>query len=213
MRVSDLILCMVLLSVTPSRSSGWYLPHHPTTITTYRKAINEEDIEVAAIDAHDVSDPGIEAASMEAAVVLAADLVEEHVKKHDERKKNVSAYFNKMKSMFQTFSRRNLYQDLMQVRGAEAKFAKDLSNIAAVEHVEKEEEMEENRNNNGEDRNGEKGEDTVYAKNDATLRAISVEDHYKSMDKDIKTIERLIKEADQADRSVVCSFSCLLCGI
>lgn len=106
-----------------------------------------------------------------------------------------------MKTMFHTFSHRNLYKDLMQVKEAEAKFAKDLSNAAAVEHVEKEEEMEENRNNK-EDRNGEKGEDTVYAKkNDATLRAISVEDHYKSMDRDIKTIERLIKEADQADRS------------
>ena len=209
MRVSDLILCMVLLSVTPSRSSGWYLPHHPTTITTYRKAINEEDIEAAAIDAHDVSDPGIEAASMEAAVVLAADLVEEQMKKHDERKKNISSYFNKMKTMFHTFSHRNLYEDLMQVKDAEAKFATDLSNVAAVEHVEEEEELQEDDER---DEDGEKGEETVYSKkNDETPRAITVEEHYKSMDKDIKTIERLIKEADQADRSEVCMFFLLIC--
>jgi len=86
MRVSDLILCVVLLSITPSGSSGWYLQPTATT-TTYRKAITDEDMEAAVIDAHDLSDPGIEAASMEAAVVLAADLAEEQMKKHDEQKR------------------------------------------------------------------------------------------------------------------------------
>ena len=160
-------------------------------------------MEAAVIDAHDLSDPGIEAASMERAVVMAADLAEEQMKKHDEHEKNVSSYFNDMKSMFQTFSRRHLYNDLMQVKDEEAKFATDLSNVAAVEHVE-EAEMQEDEMR---DEDGEKGEDTVYAKNnDETPRATSVEEHYKSMDRDIKTIERLIKEADQADRSEVCSF-------
>jgi len=206
MRVSDLILCVVLLSITPSGSSGWYLQPTATT-TTYRKAITDEDMEAAVIDAHDLSDPGIEAASMEAAVVLAADLAEEQMKKHDEHEKNVSFYFNNMKSMFQTFSRRHLYNDLAKLKDAEAKFATDLSNVAAVEHVEEEELQEENERGEY----GEKGDDTVYAKNndETILRAISVEDHYKSMDRDIKTIERLIKEADQADRSEVSSFSCL----
>ena len=202
MRVSDLILGVVLLSITPSRSSGWYLPHHPTSTTySYRRAIKDEDMEAAVIDAHDVSDPGIEAASMEAAVVLAADLAEEQMKKHDEHKKTFS---NKMKSMFQTFSRRHLYKDLAKVKDEEAKFAKDLSNAAAVEHVEEEELQEDEMR----DEDGEKGDDTVYAKknDDETLRATSVEEHYKSIDRDIKTTERLIKEADQADRSEVCSF-------
>jgi len=109
--------------------------------------------------------------------------------------------------MFQTFSRRHLYNDLAKLKDAEAKFATDLSNVAAVEHVEEEELQEENERGEY----GEKGDDTVYAKNndETILRAISVEDHYKSMDRDIKTIERLIKEADQADRSEVSSFSCL----
>lgn len=64
-----------------------------STTTSYRKAIIE-DMEAAVIDAHDLSDPGIEAASMERAVVMAADLADEQMKKHDEHNKNVSSYFN-----------------------------------------------------------------------------------------------------------------------
>ena len=161
-------------------------------------------MEAAVIDAHDLSDPGIEAASMEAAVILAADLADEQMKKHDEHKKT---FFNKMKSIFRTFSQKKLYNDLLEVKDAEAKYATDLSNAAAFEHVE-EEELQEDKMR---DEDGEKGEDLVYAnskKNDDETfrRALSVEEHYKSIDKDIKTIERLIKEADQADRSEVCSF-------
>ena len=159
-------------------------------------------MEAAVIDAHDLSDPGIEAASMEAAVVLAADLAEEQMKGHDEHEKTVASYFDKMKTMFQTFSQRHLYNDLFEIKDAESEFATDLSNVAAVEHVEAEMQEDEMR-----DEGKEKGEDIVYAKkNDETLRALSVEEHYKSMDRDIKTIERLIKEADQVDRSEVCSF-------
>ena len=40
-------------------------------------------------------------------------------------------------------------------------------------------------------------------KKDEEAHIVSVEEHYKSIDKDIKTIEHLIEEADKADHSDV----------
>jgi len=78
--------------------------------------------EAAAIDAHDISDPGIEAAAMERAVMLAQEYKEEQMKNNNKKKKD---------------------------------------------HIK------------------------------------SVEEHYKEVEKDIAAIERLIKEADEADHASV----------
>ena len=114
--------------------------------------------EAAALDAHDVSDAGVEGAAMERAVIMAAEF-----KKQQQKKKE---------------------NDIMKIRDAEAKFANDLSDMAAVDHV------EEYTNVDDESRI-------------ASLAIASVEEHYRSIDKDIKTIEHLIEEAAKADQSQV----------
>ena len=49
-----------------------------------------DDEEAAAIDAHDISDPGMEAAAMERAVMLAAEYNEEQMKKNELKENSMS---------------------------------------------------------------------------------------------------------------------------
>ena len=168
------ILCIVLLSKTSSGSSRTSYRPHPTFINHIYTVVkarpskivtaqqSDETLfdaeEAAAIDAHDVSDAGVEGAAMERAVIMAAEF-----KKQQQKEKE---------------------NDILKIRDAEAQFAHDLSDVAAVEHAEE------------------------YTKADdesriASLAIASVEEHYRSIDKDIKTIEHLIEEAAKADQSEV----------
>lgn len=89
-----------------------------------------------------------------------------------------------MAAEFKKQQQKKKEDDILKIRDAEAQFAHDLSDVAAVEHAEE------------------------YTKVDdesriASLAIASVEEHYRSIDKDIKTIEHLIEEAAKADQSEV----------
>jgi len=125
---SNIILCIVVLGSIPSGSSS-YRPHpafinHISLVETrpfldrnrvFAAKDNDDAFfdaeEAAAVDAHDVSDPGIEGAAMERAVIMAEEFHEEHIKRNKD--------------------------DLLEVRDVEANFAHDLSDAAAVEHANK----------------------------------------------------------------------------
>lgn len=87
--------------------------------------------EAAAVDAHDVSDPGIEGASMERAVMMAAELFEQQVAKADHHKPKSQSLFGSIWSYFVHDTK----DELTVVKDAEAKYAHDLSDIAAIEHA------------------------------------------------------------------------------
>jgi len=67
--------------------------------------------EAAALDAHDISDPGMEGAAMERAVIMAVEFKEQQIQKGKD--------------------------ELLEVGDAEANFAHDLSDAAAIEHANK----------------------------------------------------------------------------
>ena len=283
------ILCIVLLSKTSSGSSHTSYRPHPTFINhiyTVVKARPSKIVaaqqsddtifdaeEAAAIDAHDVSDAGVEGAAMERAVIMAAEFKEEHQKNIEVEHEHMTSFVDKSKTLLRDFMRRNLYRDMMKVKDAEANFAHDLSDIAAMEHAnevlldEEEDDItdindmslfdaEEAAALDAHDvsdagvegaameravimaaefkkQQQKKKEDDIlkirdaeakfahdlsdvaavehaeeYTKVDdesriASLAIASVEEHYRSIDKDIKTIEHLIEEAAKADQSEV----------
>ena len=84
-------------------------------------------------------------------------------------------------------------EDLFKANEAEANYAHDLSDTAAMEHADEAVTTEEY--------DGETA--SALQKKGEEARIASVEEHYKSIKKDIQTIEHLIEEADKADRSEV----------
>jgi len=283
------ILCIVLLSKTSSGSSRTSYRPHPTfinhiyTVVKVRPskiitAQQSDDTlfdaeEAAAIDAHDVSDAGVEGAAMERAVIMAAEFKEEQQKNIEVEHEHMTSFFDKSKTLLRDFMRRNLNRDMMKVKDAEANFAHDLSDIAAMEHANEvllDEEEDDITDINDmslfdaeeaaaldahdvsdagvegaameravimaaefkKQQQREKENDILkirdaeakfahdlsdvaavehaeeYTKVDdesriASLAIASVEEHYRSIDKDIKTIEHLIEEAAKADQSEV----------
>eukprot|EP01083_Nonionella_stella_P068535 182082_1 len=288
MTVSKILLSVVvvLLCKSPSVSCNSYRTH-PTFVTyihntrprtsenSYKHGDDEEFVAAetaAAIDAHDVSDAGMEGAAMEAAVVMAADMYEEKQEAIErEHAEKPRLFTQKMKSIFRTI-------DLIGIRDTESQYAKKLSDVAALEHanqvaatdtvsdpaavimsaakyqadkqatpLELQQKTKKMRSLVAKMENllsvvksqRVKQSEANYAKNISDTAAIehanevmppmallgfvgtvdeedtslqdtktkdelhiaSVEEHYKSMDKDIKTIERLIKEAAEVDKS------------
>lgn len=239
MRASNIVLCFVLLGEAPSGSCS----HHPRPAfinhvvvaksrpDDARKVIAADDAlfdaeEAAAVDAHDVSDPGIEGAAMERAVIMAEQLKAHQLDlKKEERKATKPSLFLRIKSLFHHDDEGS---ELMEVRAAEAKYAQMLSDTAAMEHVE--DAMIKQGNDELYDIEDieaiyahdlsdiaalehvnakiatyqDEEEDVPHQAKNAASRVASVEEHYKSLDKDIHTIERLIQEAARHDHSEVC---------
>ena len=148
MRTSTIIPCLVVLGQMPAGSS-FHHTHNAfvnrmfsveprsrqssTTNDNYDALLEAE--EAAAVDAHDVSDPGIEGAAMERAVIMAAELKNDlphH--KTEEGNKPGSSWIGKIKSLFHHDDRPD-EDELSAVSEAEANFAHDLSDAAAMEHA------------------------------------------------------------------------------
>mmetsp|Transcript_27258 Transcript_27258/g.49508 ORF Transcript_27258/g.49508 Transcript_27258/m.49508 type:complete len:442 (-) Transcript_27258:313-1638(-) len=94
--------------------------------------------EVAAINAHDVSDPGMEGAAMERSVIMAADIMEQEMMKTKLEEHDVKprpAFFRKIRSVFHHDDAEESDADFLQVNEAEAKYAHYLSDVAAMEHA------------------------------------------------------------------------------
>ncbi len=133
----------VILTISQNVSST----HHPafvTSVRSNRRIFNvhlggageaSDDVlleaeEAAAVDAHDVSDPGIEGASMERAVMMAAELFEQTKADHHHKPKSSSLF----KSIWSYFRHDN-EDEIRVVKDAEADYAHDLSVMAAIEHA------------------------------------------------------------------------------
>ncbi|KAL7549193.1 hypothetical protein ACHAWF_012459 [Thalassiosira exigua] len=86
--------------------------------------------EAAAIDAHDLSDPGIEGAAMERAVIMATELKDQP--EHEKEPK--PTFLGKIRSFFQS-KKDGSNEDVLEVEDAEANYARDLSVVSAVEHA------------------------------------------------------------------------------
>jgi len=145
-------VCMVVLVRIPSSSSSHH--PHPAFINPIflgktrpfgknRVTAGAEDNdatlydaeEAAVLDAHDVSDPGIEGAAMERAVVMSAEIFKEHQTKIEEEHEN--AFIEKIKSIFHHDERSTEEDehDSLEFREAKANCAHHLSDAAAVEHA------------------------------------------------------------------------------
>jgi hypothetical protein len=160
--------------------------------------------EAAAIDAHDISDSGMEAAAMERAVMLAAEYKEEQqLKKKRVQTSNSkpciggAALVKSLEEEYNHVGKNVLATDGRSMFDAEEAAAIDAHDIsdsgmeaAAMERAVmlaaeyKEERMK---------KQVKKQMDHIK----------SVEEHYKDVEKDISAIERLIKEADDADHASV----------
>eukprot|EP00579_Thalassiosira_antarctica_P003776 CAMPEP_0201905732 /NCGR_PEP_ID=MMETSP0902-20130614/56659_1 /ASSEMBLY_ACC=CAM_ASM_000551 /TAXON_ID=420261 /ORGANISM="Thalassiosira antarctica, Strain CCMP982" /LENGTH=544 /DNA_ID=CAMNT_0048439851 /DNA_START=70 /DNA_END=1704 /DNA_ORIENTATION=- len=149
---ANIIVCMVVLVRIPSSSSSHH--PHPAFINPIflgktrpfgknRVTAGAEDNdatlydaeEAAVLDAHDVSDPGIEGAAMERAVVMSAEIFKEHQTKIEEEHEN--AFIEKIKSIFHHDERSTEEDehDSLEFREAKANCAHHLSDAAAVEHA------------------------------------------------------------------------------
>jgi len=167
--------------------------------------------EAAAIDAHDISDPGLEAAAMERAVMLAQEYKEEQMRKKEMDRRSETcnggaALIKSLEEQHNKVGKGVLTTDdesLLENEEAAAIDAHDISDpgveAAAMERAVmlaqeyKEEQMK---------KNSKKRKDHIK----------SVEEHYKQVEKDIAAIERLIKEADDADHdSVRRTAACVIC--
>jgi len=158
--------------------------------------------EAAAIDAHDLNDPGLEGAAMERAVMLAEEYKEQQLKKKEMDRRNEpcvggAALINSLEEQHAEVRKTAFTTDedsLLDAEDAAAIDAHDLSDsgleAAAMERAVmlaeeyKEQQIKKN-------------------KKKRTERIRSIEDHYKQINKDIEAIERLIKEADDADHASV----------
>jgi len=169
-----------------------------------------DDEEAAAIDAHDISDPGVEAAAMERAVMLAAEYKEEQMKKNTLKDHSIStskpciggaALVKALNDQYKDVSTEDIMNDeesLLDDEEAAAIDAHDVSDpgleAAAMERAVmlaaeyKEEQMKKNQR-----QQKQKQEDHIKA----------VEEHYKEVEKDISVIEHLIQEAADADHAPV----------
>ena len=144
MKSSNVLCFAVILAISHYASST----HHPAFVTSVhsnRRSFNvhvvgageaSEDVlleaeEAAAVDAHDVSDPGIEGASMERAVMMAAELFEQTKADHHHHKPKSSSLFKSIRSYF----RHDNEDEISVVKDAEANYAHDLSDMAAIEHA------------------------------------------------------------------------------
>ncbi len=164
-----------------------------------------DEEEAAAIDAHDISDPGMEAAAMERAVMLAAEYKEEQMKKNALKDNSISmskpciggaALVKALDDQYKDVSTEDIVSDeesLLDDEEAAAIDAHDVSDpgleAAAMERAVmlaaeyKEAQMQQKQ----------KQKDHIKA----------VEEHYKEVEKDISAIEHLIKEAADADHAPV----------
>ncbi|KAK1737545.1 hypothetical protein QTG54_011831 [Skeletonema marinoi] len=156
--------------------------------------------DAAAIDAHDLSDSGLEAAAMERAVMLAEEYKEQQLKKKEMDRRNEpcvggAALINSLEEQHAEVRKTAFTDDdesLLEAEDAAAIDAHDLSDsgleAAAMERAVMlaEEYKEEQIKKNNKER---------------TDRIKSIEEHYKQINKDIEAIERLIKEADDADHA------------
>ena len=173
--------------------------------------------EAAAVDSHDLSDPGLEGAAMERAVMLAEEYKEQQLKKKKDIKRSSSepcvggaALIRSLDEQNDKVRATNLSTDDESLLDAEEAAAIDAHDVndsgleaAAMERavmLAEEYKAQQMRKN----------------EKKRTERMKSIEDHYKQVKKDIEAIERLIKEADDADhasvrRSVLvsCAFDCL----
>jgi hypothetical protein len=163
--------------------------------------------DAAAIDAHDVSDPGLEAAAMERAVMIAQEYKEKMKKKTDKTSSREpcvggAALIKSLEEQRNELRKGALKIDdesLLDDEDAAAIDAHDVSDpgfeAAAMERsVMLAQEYK---------------TDQMEMKRKAIQDHIkSVEEHYKQVEKDMAAIERLIKEADNASvrRSVLVSF-------
>jgi len=156
--------------------------------------------EAAAVDAHDLNDPGLEGAAMERAVMLAEEYKEQQLKKKEMDRNSEpcvggAALINSLEEQ-QAEVRKTAFstddESLLEAEDAAAIDAHDLSDsgleAAAMERAVMlaEEYKEEQIKKNNKER---------------TDRIRSIEEHYKQINKDIEAIERLIKEADNADHA------------
>ncbi|KAL7526606.1 hypothetical protein ACHAXR_005988, partial [Thalassiosira sp. AJA248-18] len=149
--------------------------------------------EAAAFDAHDISDPGIEGAAMERAVIMAEEKKGQAIKKEKQHEPKHS-WIGRIRSLIHHEDTNDNEsdddlddQDLLDAKEAAVAYARGLSDVAAVEHA--------IMTANYDDKS------SVLPKKREEDYVASVEEHYKLMEKDIEKIEHLIEEADRADRS------------
>ena len=169
-----------------------------------------DEEEAAAIDAHDVSDPGMEAAAMEGAVMLAAEYKEEQMKKNALKDNSINmskpciggaALVKALDDQYKNVRTEDMVNDeesLLDDEEAAAIDAHDVSDpgmeAAAMERAVmlaaeyKNEQMKKNQK-----QQKQKQEDHIKA----------VEEHYKEVERDISAIEHLIQEAADADHALV----------
>ena len=143
MRSLKVLFLAVILGKTHHVSSSHHKPAFVTCVrsstlngikVSSSKASDEKLLdaqEAAAVDAHDISDPGIEGASMERAVMMAAELFETQIAKEEHHKSKSSSLFG---SIWNFFRPDNEYE-IRVVKEAEANYAHDLSDVAAIEHA------------------------------------------------------------------------------
>lgn len=145
MRSLNVLRLAIILAGTHIVSSSYRRPAFITCLRSDRRSVyaikfgtdkaSDDTLldaqEAAAVDAHDVSDAGIEGASMERAVMMAAELFEEQVTKADHQKPKSSSLFG---SIWSYFRHDNEY-DIRVIKDAEATYAHDLSDMAAIEHA------------------------------------------------------------------------------
>jgi hypothetical protein len=169
-----------------------------------------DEEEAAVIDAHDISDPGVEAAAMERAVMLAAEYKEQQMKKNTLNDNSISiskpciggaALIKALDEQYNEEGKEirvNDEESLLDDEEAAAIDAHDVSDpgleAAAMERAVmlaaeyKEEQMKKNQM-----QQKQKQEDHIKA----------VEEHYKEVEKDMSAIEHLIQEAADADHAPV----------
>eukprot|EP00986_Skeletonema_menzelii_P005723 scaffold2119_cov138-Skeletonema_menzelii.AAC.3 len=158
--------------------------------------------EAAAVDSHDLSDPGLEGAAMERAVMLAEEYKEQQLKKKKDIKRSSSepcvggaALIRSLDEQNDKVRATNLSTDDESLLDAEEAAAIDAHDVndsgleaAAMERavmLAEEYKAQQMRKN----------------EKKRTERMKSIEDHYKQVKKDIEAIERLIKEADSSDHA------------
>ena len=154
--------------------------------------------EAAAIDAHDLSDPGMEAAAMERAVMLAAEYKEEQLKKQLEDR-IISKPCNGGAALIKSIDEQYKEAGKSIVATDEESLLDDEEAAAIDAHDVPDAGMEaaamERAVMLAAEYKDEQQKKTDYIK--------AVEEHYKEVERDISAIERLIKEADDADHASV----------
>eukprot|EP01082_Thalassiosira_pseudonana_P003784 g2515.t1 g2515 contig12:271779-273041(+) len=189
-------LLISAVPATPFHHQPAFTHHHLFTRTHNNNDVSltaaKDDLfdaeEAAALDAHDVSDSGMEGAAMERAVMMAQEYKELLKKEREEPKKESTV--GKVKSMFKGGNADD-NDDLFDAEEAAAMDAHDLSD-AGMEAASMERAL----------MMAEEYKQTHHTKSqDESARIRSVEEHYASLEKDISIIERLINDADAVGRA------------